>query len=84
MSETPTEGGFVPGSSDSADCTDKLAYGTPSTIYSYVFKSDLPKEEDWAGQCDPRYHGTAQIDSLRVNTDIQGPGGVGPILVNSS
>ena len=46
MSETPIEGGFVPGSPDSADCTDKLAYGTPSTIYSYVFKSDLPKEED--------------------------------------
>ena len=56
------------------DCNDYAAFGVPSSIYSYIFKGN-GKEEDYPEEaCDPYYHSTAQIDSLRVNTDINGSG----------
>ena len=84
MSETPTGGGFVPGSPQTPDCADDLVYGDPSTVYSYILKPHMVPEAEWDAQCNPMYHQTAQIDSLRINTNIQGAGGAGPIAVTSS
>ena len=76
--------GFVPGSSESSNCEDSQVYGNPSTNYSYILKPRMIPEDEWNATCNPLYHQTAKIDSLRIKTDIQGSGGTGPISVNSS
>ena len=76
-------GEFIPGSGG-PDCGDYATWGRPSTSYYYIFKGNA-KEEDYPEEaCEPWYHQTAQIDSLRVNTNIQGPGGSGAFGVTSS
>jgi len=79
-SSTPDFGPFKPRSiGSSLDCSDKQVDGTASTIFSYIAKldnnsddSDLP--EFVKEPCDTYYHSTAQIDRLKVNTDITGEG----------
>ncbi len=82
MSETPT--GFVPGNSDSDSCSDDQVWGDPSTVYSYILKPRMKPEDEWDAQCDPLYHKTAKIDSLRINTGIEGPNGTGAFAVTAS
>ncbi len=80
---TPAPLAFVP-AVGTKDCTDLMAWGVPSVLYSYIFKGNADPDKYPEEACDPYYHKTAQIDSLRVNTDIQGPGGTGEITVTSS
>ena len=62
-------GEFIPGSGG-PDCGDYATWGRPSTSYYYIFKGNA-KEEDYPEEaCEPWYHQTAQIDSLKVNTSI--------------
>ena len=61
--------GFAPGKS-TKDCTDGLAWGTKSTLYSYIFKGNSAESDYPADACSPYYHGNAQIDNLKVNTEI--------------
>lgn len=76
-------GEFIPGSGG-PDCDDYATWGRPSTSYYYIFKGNAEEEDYPEEACEPWYHQTAQIDSLRVNTDIQGPGGSGAFAVNAS
>ncbi len=72
------------------DCTDMQAWGVPSTIYSYIFKGNADEDNYPEDACEPYYHKTARIESLRMEgvfgavPDIQGPGGNGAFEVNSS
>jgi len=66
---------FVPGSGGK-DCSDGQAWGTASTIYSYIFKGNADQNKYPEDACTPYYHSTAQIDSLKVNTQINGSGSV--------
>tara|TARA_Y100000592_G_scaffold44229_1_gene70110 strand:- start:24456 stop:25097 length:642 start_codon:yes stop_codon:yes gene_type:complete len=85
MSETPGYSeAFIPGNTGSDSCSDDQVWGDPSTVYSYILKPRMKPEDEWDAQCDPLYHKTAKIDSLRINTDIQGPGGSGAFAVTSS
>ncbi len=60
---------FDPGK-DKKDCGDYPAWGRPSKIFSYIFKSNA-KEDDYPPEaCDPYYHSNAQIDEFRVNNDL--------------
>lgn len=66
---------FVPGSGEK-DCSDRQAWGTASTLYSYIFKGNADPSKYPDDACTPYYHSTAQIDSLQVNTEINGSGSV--------
>ena len=56
------------------DCGDHASWGQKSTGYYYIFKGNA-KEDDFPEEaCEPWIHGTAQIDSLQVNTSIIGDG----------
>jgi hypothetical protein len=71
--------GFTPRSFGKQDCTDKQVTGTPSTIYSYIAKFNRDDVDDIdldveIAPCDQLYHATAQMDSLKINTDITGEG----------
>lgn len=66
-------GEFIPSAGDK-DCTDRPAWGEASTIYSYIFKGNADQASYPEDACPPWYHKTAQIDSLQVNTEINGSG----------
>ena len=66
-------GEFIP-SSGEPDCTDRQAWGQPSTIYSYIFKGNADQDKYPEDACPPYYHQTAQIDKLQVNNEINGAG----------
>ena len=61
------------------DCSDKQVTGSDSNIYSYIAKLDNDDTVDdnlEPPPCPKRIHSTAQIDSLRVNTEINGDGNI--------
>lgn len=68
-------GEFIPSAGDK-DCTDRAAWGQPSVIYSYIFKGNADQDKYPQDACPPYYHQTAQIDFLRVNSQINGPGNI--------
>ena len=60
-------GEFIPGSAPDRDCTDRAAYGTGSTLDSYIVKTVLPPEDEFPDDvCPPKYHSRAKIDTLNV------------------
>ena len=69
-------GEFVPGSGGK-DCEEKSGgWGIKSTSYDWIWKGDIDRNEYPEDACPPRYHGTAQIDSLQINTELNGLGDV--------
>ena len=79
-SSTPDFGPFLERSGGgSPTCGDNQVTGQASTIFSYIAKpsnddDDAPHNPYTKVQCQPFYHSTAQIDRLKVNTDITGDG----------
>ena len=73
------------------DCTEKdggalwtRPPAEPTLRYPHIWYGNMD-EDDWPEDyCPPWYHSTAQIDSLRVNTNIQGPLGTGVFAVTST
>mgnify|MGYP000485260987 CR=1 FL=1 len=80
---TPAPLAFVP-AVGTKDCTDLMAWGEPSVLYSYIFKGNADPDTYPEEACPPWYHQTAMIDSLRVNLNLQGPGGAGVFAVTST
>ena len=69
-------GEFIPSQGDK-DCTDRQAWGEPSTLYSYIFKGNADQNSYPPDACPPWYHKTAQIDGLQINSPgITGSGNV--------
>ena len=68
-------GEFVPGTGGK-DCSDYAAWGTKSNIYSYIFKGNSDPDSYPDEACEPYIHGTAQIDSLQINSELNGSGNV--------
>ena len=64
---------FVP-AVGTKNCTDMHAWGEPSVLYSYIFKGNADKDTYPEDACEPYYHKTAQIDSIKVNTALTGTG----------
>ena len=65
-------GKFVPGKNDK-NCGEQTGgWGIPSEAYDYIWKGDISQSDYPGDACPPRYHKTAQIDGLKVNTIIQG------------
>jgi len=62
----------VPVPEGEPDCTDRLVFGQPSTLLSYIGKLDNGyTEDDYPDDaCPQRYHSTAQIDTFQVNTAL--------------
>ena len=61
------------------DCSDKQVTGSNSNIYSYIAKldnDDTVEDNIQPPPCPKRIHSTAQIDSLQVNTEINGNGNI--------
>lgn len=56
------------------DCEEYPTWGRPSSSYHYIFKGNKNEDVYPEDACQPWYHQTAQIDSLRVNTSIIGDG----------
>ena len=81
---TPAPLAFVPAAAGTKDCTDLMAWGEPSLLYSYIFKGNADPDTYPEEACPPWYHKTAMIDSLRVNLNLQGPGGAGVFAVTST
>ena len=70
-------GEFIPGSAPDRDCTDRAAYGTGSTLDSYIVKTVLPPEDEYPSDiCPPKYHSRAKIDILNVTDEVIGAGDV--------
>jgi len=65
---------FVPGKSGK-DCDDRQATGKNSDIFSFIFKGNVadPYPEE---ACPTYIHTTAQINSLKVNTLLDGAGSI--------
>ncbi len=98
----PFPGGFVPKASSQKDssCNDTpniSGWAQPSENYSYILKSTVSQDDYPDDACKPYYHETAQVDNLRVNTQIEGPcingalgtnntcsQGYGPFFIRSS
>jgi len=65
---------FQPGESGK-DCSEKAGgWGLKSTRFDYIWKGDIDESKYPEDACDPRYHGNAQIDNLKVNQNIDGSG----------
>lgn len=77
-----TFSGFEPRSYGKQDCNDEQVTGAPSTIFSYIAKHSNDDSDDdidldlTIPTCDQYYHSTAQIDRLKINTDITGSGDI--------
>ena len=55
------------------DCEEHPAnWGRPSSAYHYIWKGNKDQSKYPPEACLPWYHKTAQIDSLKVNSDIFG------------
>jgi len=72
---------FVPGSGGK-NCADGQAWGTASTLYSYIFKGNADQNNYPDDACTPYYHSTAQIDGLQINSP--GITGSGDITISGS
>jgi len=60
-------GEFIPGTAPDKDCTDRVVYGSGSTLDSYIVKTVLPPEDEYPNDiCPPKYHSRAKIDTLNV------------------
>ena len=65
---------FQPGESGK-DCSEKAGgWGIKSTQYDFIWKGDIDQSKYPEDACQPRYHGNAQIDNLKVNQNIDGSG----------
>ena len=63
-------GEFIPGT-PGKDCSEKPGgWGIPSTSFQYIWKGDIDEDDYPEDACKPRYHKTAQIDELQVNTNL--------------
>ena len=58
------------------DCGEYPTWGTGSPSYHYIFKGNANEDEYPDDACTPWYHATAQIDSIQVNTEVNGAGDV--------
>jgi len=59
------------------DCEEYPAnWGRPSSAYHYIWKGNKNESDYPPEACQPWYHQTAQIDSLQVNTEVNGDGDV--------
>jgi len=57
------------------DCADRQATGQNSDIFSFIFKGNIP--DPYPEEACPTYiHTTAQINSLQVNTLVNGAGNI--------
>lgn len=80
---TEFPGEFIPREGE-PDCTDRQAWGTPSTIYSYIFKNNADPAKYPQDACPPHYHSNAQIDNLQVNQNLITSGTVSASQVTAS
>ena len=56
------------------DCTEQPGgWGTPNTLFDYIWKGDISQATYPPDACPPRYHSKAQIDTLQVNTLLTAP-----------
>jgi hypothetical protein len=72
MSEPAKE--FIP-SPRTQDCTKKPGgWGVPMTDYEYIWYGNKGEDDYPEEACLPYYHKVAQIDFLKINTEINGDG----------
>ena len=71
-------GEFTPSSRpDGPDCTDRAAYGSPSSLDQYITKQYLLAEDDYpADGCPNRYYSKAKIDDWEVTNEMTGAGDI--------
>jgi len=63
---------FQPGQSGK-DCTEAAGgWGKKSVRYDYIWKGDMDESKYPEDACPPRYHGNAQIDNIKVLTNLTG------------
>ena len=81
---------FIP-SYGTPDCTEKdggalwsKPPALPTVRYPHIWYGNLNENDHDPDYCPPWYHSTAQIESLRINANLQGALGYGPIAVTSS
>ena len=81
---------FIP-SYGTPDCTEKNGGAlwtrppaVPAVRYPHIWYGNINEDDHDPDYCPPYYHKTAQIDSLRINLNLQGEAGTGPIAVTSS
>jgi hypothetical protein len=65
-------GEFIPEVTPSRECLDIAAYGSPSTVDSYIIKMgpQEPEDEFPTELCPPKYHSRAKIDNFKILEDL--------------
>lgn len=58
-----------------SNCSDQATSGRISSRYDYIVKS-IQRNDLFDGDCQPWLHGNAQIDNLKVNTQLNGSGSI--------
>ena len=68
------------------DCADRVTWGNPSDLFTYIFKGNLNQDEYPEEACTPYYHRKAQINALQVNNTLSGNGdsGKGSLVINAA
>lgn len=56
------------------DCQDYDSWGTPSSLYTWIYKGNKNPDDYPEEACTPWYHYNARINSLQVDTSIIGSG----------
>jgi len=65
-------GEFIPELTPTRECPDLAAYGSPSTVDSYIIKMgpQEPEDEFPPELCPPKYHSRAKIDNFKILEDL--------------
>jgi hypothetical protein len=58
------------------DCSDRLAWGQPSALYSYIFKNNADPAKYPKDACPPYYHSNFQVDNIQLNQTMVAGGTV--------
>ena len=68
------------------DCADRVTWGNPSDLFTYIFKGNLNQDEYPEEACTPYYHRKAKINALQVNNTLSGNGdsGKGSLVINAA
>lgn len=68
---------FIPGTGGKkCDQDDPGGWATASNLYHYIWKGNIKQEDYPADACPAYYHKTAKIDSLKVETLLDGAGSI--------
>ena len=74
----PKESGFtlIPAKIGNPNCNDGPHWGRPSTRFDYIMKGLTGDDKKYPEACEPFYHKHFMVDTIKLNTKIEGDGAI--------